>query len=502
MALPINIKNLIKGTTVEWERIEFKKGWQPEAIMHTMCAFANDLHNWGGGYIIIGIEEKDGKPVLPPVGLEQEQLDRIQKEIIGLAYEIQPNYIPIVQPYVFHNNHILILWCPAGDTRMYTAPTSLGEKSQRQPYVRITSKTTVARGETLRQLMELTARVPFDDRINQQATLDDLDLALIQAYLKEVKSELYAESIKMPFEDLARAMLIAKGSDENLRPVNVGLLFFSQQPEKFFPYSWIEVTIYKDDTGTEFEENYFKGPIHHQLRNALTFINSVVIREKVVKVKGRAEADRFFNFPYEAVEEALANAVYHRGYDILTHIDVQIYPDKIAISSFPGPMPPIDENALKNKRQVLARISRNRRIGDFLKDLDLTEGRNTGFPKIYREMEKNGSPKPIFETDNDRTYFLTILPVHERYNEPDEKHNIPAKQPNVEVVSIKKLSTRQQKIVKYVQKNGSITNAIYQELTGVSKRTATNDLQELVNNLILEKIGTTTKSVSYKLIGQ
>ena len=68
MALPINIEDLIKGNTVEWERIEFKSGWNPETIIHTMCAFANDLHNWGGGYIIIGINENGAaKLVVKPV---------------------------------------------------------------------------------------------------------------------------------------------------------------------------------------------------------------------------------------------------------------------------------------------------------------------------------------------------------------------------------------------------------------------------------------------------
>ncbi len=42
MPLPINIHELIHGSTVEWERIEFKEGWNPEIILHTICAFAND----------------------------------------------------------------------------------------------------------------------------------------------------------------------------------------------------------------------------------------------------------------------------------------------------------------------------------------------------------------------------------------------------------------------------------------------------------------------------
>jgi ATP-dependent DNA helicase RecG len=67
---------------------------------------------------------------------------------------------------------------------------------------------------------------------------------------------------------------------------------------------------------------------------------------------------------------------------------------------------------LKN-RKVFARDYRNRRIGYFLKELDLSEGRGTGFPIIYSQMEENGSPAPIFETDEKFTHFLTILPVNQ-----------------------------------------------------------------------------------------
>lgn len=63
MALPLNIEALLKGQIVEWERLEFKTDWNPESIAHSICAFANDLHNWGGGYILVGISEQDGLPL-------------------------------------------------------------------------------------------------------------------------------------------------------------------------------------------------------------------------------------------------------------------------------------------------------------------------------------------------------------------------------------------------------------------------------------------------------
>ncbi len=88
-----------------------------------------------------------------------------------------------------------------------------------------------------------------------------------------------------------------------------------------------------------------------------------------------------------------------------------MFPNRIEILSYPGPVPPLGKDNLMSKK-VTARRCRNRRIGDFLKELHLAEGRGTGFPKIRRALEANGSPGPIFETDEERTYFLTTLHIH------------------------------------------------------------------------------------------
>lgn len=62
--------------------------------------------------------------------------------------------------------------------------------------------------------------------------------------------------------------------------------------------------------------------------------------------------------------------------------------------------------------RAVSRRYRNRRIGEFLKELDMTEGRSTGIPKILKEMAANGSPAPLFETDDDRRSFVIRLPRH------------------------------------------------------------------------------------------
>jgi ATP-dependent DNA helicase RecG len=414
MALPINIEELLHGNTVEWDRIELKKGWNPEDVIHSLCAYANDINNWDGGYIIIGVEEENGKAKLPPIGLQIQELDAIQKRLIELAHKLSPVYIPVFQPYLMNEKQILVVFAPAGDNRPYKAPISLSEKrTERAMYIKRGSKTVKVKdgSDDERRLFELTARIPFDDRINQTAKLDDLNLRLIQSYLKEVMSSLYDESTNIPFAELCRHLMIAKGSDELLRPTNAGLLLFNEHPEQFFSGARIELIIHKDKVGKDYSEKIFTGTIVQQIRDVLQYFKSNVVEEQVIKSPKQAESIRFFNYPFQAIEEAVVNAVYHRSYERENPVEIQIHKNKIEILSFPGPMPPINQ-AMLNKQRVVARDYRNRKIGGFLKELKLTEGRGTGLPIIHNSLEENGSPPPVFETDENNAYFLCVLPVH------------------------------------------------------------------------------------------
>ncbi|MDQ7728927.1 ATP-binding protein [Halomonas sp. SpR8] len=105
------------------------------------------------------------------------------------------------------------------------------------------------------------------------------------------------------------------------------------------------------------------------------------------------------------------NAVYNRSYEIREPIEIRIDGQELVVLSFPGPDRSIRLQDLQAGKAVSRRY-RNRRIGEFLKELDLTEGRSTGVPKILRVMKGNGSPEPVFETDDERSYFLIRLPVH------------------------------------------------------------------------------------------
>src|SRR5947209_19272545 len=114
--LPLNLEGLLRHRTVEIDRIEYKAGWNADPIIRTLCAFANDFENLGGGYVIIGqdCDDKTGHPLLPPVGVPEWQLDTIQKELLNYCHQIRPHYFPHLSVEEYEGKKLVVLWAPGG----------------------------------------------------------------------------------------------------------------------------------------------------------------------------------------------------------------------------------------------------------------------------------------------------------------------------------------------------------------------------------------------------
>lgn len=285
MAIPTNIKTLLSGNVVEWARIEFKETWDPAASLKTVCGFANDLDNWGGGYIIIGVEEENGRPIYPLKGIDPNKVDSYQKSILEKSKLIKPSYSPIIEVVNYEDKIFIILWCPGGDNRPYSSPKTMSkDNKERVHFIRKGSNTIVPSEEEEKDLFALAKRVPFDDRLNHEADISDLNITLTQNYLKEVNSSLYDKSQNGDFFEVCRDMNIVSNLPEYIKPKNVGLMFFSMEPDKFFPYTQIDVVQFPDGLGgNNIIEKTFKGPIHQQLRDTLQYLKNTIITEKVVK---------------------------------------------------------------------------------------------------------------------------------------------------------------------------------------------------------------------------
>ena len=87
------------------------------------------------------------------------------------------------------------------------------------------------------------------------------------------------------------------------------------------------------------------------------------------------------NYPYNALEEAIVNAVFHKSYSEDVPVEVRVYIDRIMIINFPGPDGYMDMEKFAAGK-VRARKYRNRRIGEFFKEIDLSENKGLAYLKF------------------------------------------------------------------------------------------------------------------------
>ena len=220
MAIPTNIRTLLSGNVVEWARIEFKTTWDPEASLKTITAFANDLDNWGGGYIVIGVREENGFPIKPYEGVPLEKVDAWQKVIFEKCKLIRPGYTPIIGLDEFEGKTFIIIWCPGGETRPYSSPKTMAKNDkERCYYIRKGSITAIPNNDELKELFSLANKTPFDDRVNHFAALSDINFTLVKEYLKEIGSSLYDEADEMDFLELCRDMNLVSVLPEYVKEV-------------------------------------------------------------------------------------------------------------------------------------------------------------------------------------------------------------------------------------------------------------------------------------------
>ncbi|MCK5805688.1 MAG: putative DNA binding domain-containing protein, partial [Lentisphaeria bacterium] len=413
--LPIGIDELLSGA-VESLRLEFKTAWDPKRtgpqVIETITAFANDIQNINGGYVVIGIAEDAGVALRPVEGMDPDDIDAAQKWLRGRCRQIQPEYTPLLSPEQVDEKHVLVIWAPASEARPHQAPNARGDK-ERCFFVRDGSETVRAKGETRRRLIEQTARIPFDDRLNLEAKVEDLRDALVREFLRDVGSELVQER---DTERIYELMRLTKPVNNHRAPRNIGLLLFSEDPEMWFPGARIELAEFRDEAGGNvIDEHMFRGPLHQQIKQCFAYLQGLTTKH-TEKISDHSVTRGWVSYPSLALREAIVNAVYHRSYNGTPEpTKVYLYPNRIEVISYPGPVEGLELRHFEEGQHVPKVPARNRRIGEILKELRLAEARGTGVAKIRRTMRENGSPSPIFDFDATRTYFSVTLPAHPEY---------------------------------------------------------------------------------------
>lgn len=195
-------------------------------------------------------------------------------------------------------------------------------------------------------------------------------------------------------------------------------------------------------------------------------------------------------YPYDAIEEAVVNSVYHRDFLQYEPIEITIEPSGISILNCPGPDRSISKEEITKGDMLKSRRYRNRRLGDFLKELDLTEGRSTGVPTIQAKLAENGSPRAIFETTDDRLTFFVTIPIHEGCSYSSEE--------SIETVgfgsektsnSSEKTSNSSEKILELIKQNHKISAAGIAMEIGISSRGVEKQIKKLREAGIIKRNG-------------
>lgn len=275
-------------------------------------------------------------------------------------------------------------------------------------------------------------------------------------------------------DDLLLALEVANETDTDLELRNIAILMFAERPDKLISGAQINLVRFNTkeaEAGNIMFEKTFTGPIWKQVTDVLDYIKTNVIIEKTVKIENQEKSVKCVNYPYNALEEAIVNAVFHKSYREDVPVEVRVYIDRIMIINFPGPDGYMDMEKFAAGK-VRARKYRNRRIGEFFKEIDLSEKQGTGIPKILNALSKNGSPKPLFETDERRTYLETTIFIREGF---DEGRKVSDKMSNK---MSNKEKDRMNIIIMYLEEHYEISSGIAAALLDVEAKTASRLLNK------------------------
>jgi len=487
MALSLNIEDLLNKQKIESNRIEFKKGWNPSSIYHSVCAFANDLDELGGGYILVGVDtdEKSGMAIRPVDGIAIDQIDGMLQEMVGYNNKIAPYYMPRTSVEDVDGKKVLVIWCPTGGNRPYAVPENVVSKSMSKEYCYVRSGTSsiIAKDEVLEELREKGHRIPFDERGNSQIKIEDVSLVLLKDYLIKVGSKLADEVGQKSTIEILEQMDLVTGPTENRLIKNVAAMMFCENPRKFFPYMQVDVVTFPEGrvkNPDNFTEITFYGCVTQLIKQTMDYLRSHVLKEHVQKVDGQQEANRFWNYPYEALEEAVVNSIYHRDYQQYEPVEISIEPEGISILNCPGPDRSISKEAIEQGDFLKSRRYSNRRLGDFLKELELTEGRSTGVPTIQAKLLANGSPRATIETTDERLTCLIFIPIH-----ADAKSSVESSGKSSGESSGKSSG----EIIKLIKENPEITIPELAKKIGLTARAIEKQIKNLRESNVIRRVG-------------
>lgn len=418
---------ILKNKTAECSYVEYKSSEkQLDKILKTICAYGNNYYDNDTQFLFIGVEEENNEekkaiPVLPIKGIEEGRLEKCKNTLNSLRSFLYPNVaFEIVSNTLGGINYLLIVVMrQTGGPFMVAEKAEKNKKINLKPgrYVRIEADTRLARVDEEYDLLRKFSNFHFSSIVNSEASIDDLDIALLREYVAKSSSRQISD--EMGKKELAKALgLLDRNDPMNRRVKNFAVLMFSERPEKYIPYAYTELIVDAFGTKRKMESKIFRGAIWKQYYSALDYINSNYLNELVIRDDGNAKNRKIENFTFIALEELLANAIVHNNYENGKAIQVYVSEKQINIVNYNKPLPPIRISDLNERTYFNERDTENPEIRDMFKSLGIIESFGTGIGEAKRSMWENGSPDLFYKTfDANDNITSVVIPVNEEYYE-------------------------------------------------------------------------------------
>ncbi len=250
---------------------------------------------------------------------------------------------------------------------------------------------------------------------------------------------------------------------ENEYLKRAAILLFHPNPDKFVTGAYIKIGFFETDDDLRFQDE-IHGNIFEQVEKTTDLLFTKYIKSSI-SYEGLNRVEKY-DYPKDAVREALLNAVSHKDYSGGVPIQISVYKDKIILWN-EGQLP---ENwTIEKLLDKHPSKPYNPDIANALFRSGYIESWGRGTLKMINECVQFGIPKPKY------FYDMSGFWVEFRKDVFD-----------IEYLKTLGLNERQIQSVKFVKENGKITNSEYQENYGVARNTATRDLSELVDKGILK----------------
>lgn len=415
-----SLVDLDELATRENEQTEWKENVADvEDVVATLSAFANDLQNLGGGWVVCGAkEEKDehGFPRLRRVGLPANRLKEVEGRVLNLCRtNVSPPVAPLVEELATDDpsRRILVFLQPATGS----AHTFRRRNDGAKHYVRISRETIEARNGTLKDLLvRKGALEPWDRRPCSGATDADLDLIVLREALQRMGVFSAGQGLRPflspghPLSPFVPPLVTVEPLTGVLRPRNFAVLLFGRYPQRFIPGAVALFSIYPgSDRSDPLAERHELGG--NLVEQALKLQELLDVQSYTAFDKTDSTAPNAIKYPRRALYEALGNALAHRDYELVDPTRLTVFADRVEIAS-PGPLPTGVDLAALRVGTAPPRW-RNQTLAWFFARLQFAQAEGQGVPTILRSMREEGNPPPVF--DSDQTRVLLTLPAHPRH---------------------------------------------------------------------------------------